>query len=73
MDREFWLNAREDDPSAPKIRIKINYDQDEMQKYFNEVEIWDNEIRQDVGLLTQVRAFIVQLRNPFGFLRYDID
>jgi len=34
---EFWLNMREGDPSSPKLRLKISYNQNEVLK-------WDAEV-----------------------------
>lgn len=73
QNEEIWLNSREEDMSAPKLRIRVIYEQDEIYRLQSEIEFADNEIRENVGILMQVRAFIEQLRTPFGYLRYDID
>lgn len=67
-NKEFWLSKSETDPSAPKLRVKINYQQNEVLKYGTEVQILEGEIRNDVSVYQQVRIFIDQLRQPFGFL-----
>lgn len=70
---EFWLNARENDPSAPKLRIQVAYKTNSIYRHQMHIENLEEDLRNDVATLQQVRAFIVQLRNPFGFLKYDID
>ncbi len=37
QNAEFWLEMRQDDPSSPKLRIKISYVQNEVLK-------WDAEV-----------------------------
>ena len=37
------------------------------------MQFYEDNIRQDVGLLNQTKAFIQQLSNPFGFLNLDIE
>ena len=72
LKEEFWLQQREDDPSAPKLRLKISYEQNEVLKWDAEIDMLTTEIRNDAGVLDQVRFFIDQLRMPFGFLTRDI-
>ena len=73
QNEEFWLNVREGDPSAPKLRLKISYQQNEVLKWDAEVVMLTTEIKNDAGILQQVRFFIDQLRQPFGFLSREID
>ena len=73
IDEEFWLNVREEDLAAPKLRIRLIYQQDQIYRLKNEVDYYENDLRENVGILSQVRAFIQQLRTPFGYLKYDID
>jgi hypothetical protein len=73
QNKEFWLNVRENDPSAAKLRIKISYVQNEVLKWDTEVNMLVGEIKNDAGILHQVRIFIDQLRAPFGFLKREID
>jgi len=73
QNKEFWLNVRENDPTAAKLRIKISYVQNEVLKWDNEVKMLISEIKNDVGILNQVRIFIDQLRAPFGFLKREVD
>ena len=73
MNEEFWLNVREEDLAAPKLRIRLIYQQDQIYRLKNEVDYYENDLRENVGILSQVRAFIQQLRTPFGYLKYDID
>ena len=55
---EFWLNSRDDDLTSPKLRIRLNYQQDEVFKLQNEIAMWENELRQDTSVIKQVREFI---------------
>ena len=71
LKEEFWLSTREEDPSAPKLRLKISYDQNEVLKWDGEVDMLTNDIKNDAGVLGQVRFFIDQLQAPFGFLKRD--
>ena len=73
IDEEFWLNVREEDLAAPKLRIRLIYQQDQIYRLKNEADYYENDLRENVGILSQVRAFIQQLRTPFGYLKYDID
>ena len=73
QNEDIWLNAREEDPSAPRLRIRIAYQQDSIYRWQNEIDICDQDLRDNVGILQQVRTFIQQLRTPFGYLTYDID
>ena len=68
LKEEFWLSTREEDPSAPKLRLKISYEQNEVLKWDAEIDMLINDIKNDAGVLDQVRFFIDQLRAPFGFL-----
>ena len=70
---EFWLEMRQGDPSSPKLRLKISYVQNEVLKWDAEVTMLVNEIKNDAGVIQQVRFFIEQLRTPFGFLKRDIE
>ena len=65
---EFWINMRDNDPSSARLRLKITYEQNEVLKWDAEVELLTSEIKNDAGILQQVRYFIDQLRTPFGFL-----
>jgi hypothetical protein len=65
--------VRENDPAAAKLRIKISYVQNEVLKWDTEVNMLVGEIKNDAGILTQVRIFIDQLRSPFGFLKREVD
>ena len=71
MKEEFWLSRNEEDPSAPKLRLQISYEQNEVLKWDGEKDLLTNEIKNDAGVLRQVRFFIDQLRTPFGFLQRD--
>ena len=73
QNEEFWLNVREGDPMAAKLRLKISYVQNEVLKWDGEVSMLTAEIKNDAGILSQVRIFIDQLRTPFGFLTREID
>ncbi len=70
---EFWLEMRPDDPSSPKLRLKITYVQNEVLKWDAEVTMLQSELKNDAGVIQQVRFFIDQLRTPFGFLKRDIE
>ena len=63
---------RDNDPSSSRLRLKITYEQNEVLKWDAEVELLTGEIKNDAGILQQVRYFIDQLRTPFGFLQRDI-
>ena len=39
QNSEFWLNVREQDPTAPKLRLKLNYVQNEVLKWDAEVNL----------------------------------
>ena len=58
---------------AAKLRLKISYVQNEVLKWDGEVGMLTAEIKNDAGILGQVRIFIDQLRTPFGFLTREID
>ena len=58
---------------AAKLRLKISYVQNEVLKWDGEVSMLTAEIKNDAGILSQVRIFIDQLRTPFGFLTREID
>ena len=73
QNEEFWLNVREGDPTAAKLRLKINYIQNEVLKWDAEVQSLRLEIKNDAGILQQVRIFIEQLRTPFGFLTREVE
>ena len=73
QNEEFWLNVREGDPNAAKLRLKITYVQNEVLKWDAEVNMLTTEIKNDAGILQQVRIFIDQLRAPFGFLTRQIE
>lgn len=62
----------EKDPAAPKLRLKLSYTQNEVLKWDAEVQMLQSEIKNDAGILQQVRIFIDQLRSPFGFLAREI-
>ena len=68
LDEEFWVEMREGDPSSPRLRLKITYEQNEVLKWEAEEMMLVSEIRNDAGILRQVRMFIEQLSAPFGFL-----
>lgn len=72
QNKEFWLNVSENDLAA-KLRIKISYVQNEVLKWDAEAKMLVNEIKNEAGILQQVRIFIEQLRAPFGFLTREID
>ena len=73
QNEEFWLNVREGDPTAAKLRLKITYVQNEVLKWDAEVQSLRLEIKNDAGILQQVRIFIEQLRTPFGFLTREVE
>ena len=58
QNEEFWLNVREGDPMAAKLRLKISYVQNEVLKWDDEVSMLTAEIKNDAGILSQVRIFI---------------
>lgn len=58
QNEEFWLNVREGDPTAAKLRLKITYVQNEVLKWDAEVQSLRQEIKNDAGILQQVRIFI---------------
>ena len=64
---------REGDPTAPKLRMKLTYEQNEVLKWNAEVTMLHDEIKNDAGILQQVRIFIDQLRTPFGFLSREVN
>ena len=72
-NKEFWLYDGNDDPSAPRLRLKLSYVQNEVLKWDTEVNMLVGEIKNDAGVLQQVRIFIEQLRQPFGFLQREIE
>ena len=51
QNEEFWLNVREGDPSAAKLRLKITYEQNEVLKWDAEVNMLTTEIKNDAGIL----------------------
>ena len=55
---EFWINMRENDPSSARLRLKITYEQNEVLKWDAEVDMLTTEIKNDAGILQQVRYFI---------------
>ena len=63
---------REGDPNSAKLRLVLSYDQNEVFRLDGEVQILQSEIKNDAGILQQVRIFIDQLRSPFGFLAREI-
>jgi len=65
--------VREGDPSAAKLRLRISYVQNEVLKWDAKVNMLTTEIKNDAGILQQVRIFIEQLRSPFGFLTREIE
>lgn len=73
QNEEFWLHVREADPTAAKLRLKISYEQNEVLKWNAEVTMLHDEIKNDAGILQQVRIFIDQLRTPFGFLSREVN
>lgn len=73
QNEEFWLHVREGDPTAPKLRMKLTYEQNEVLKWNAEVTMLHDEIKNDAGILQQVRIFIDQLRTPFGFLSREVN
>lgn len=62
---------RENDPSAARLRIKLSYVQNEVLKWNAEVEMLQNDLKNDAGILQQVKIFIDQIRAPFGFLNRE--
>lgn len=48
---EFWINMRENDPSSARLRLKINYEQNEVLKWDAEVDMLTSEIKNDAGIL----------------------
>ena len=38
-NQEVWVNLRENDPSAPRLRIKLDYKQNEVLKWDSEVQM----------------------------------
>lgn len=58
QNEEFWLHVREGDPMAPKLRMKLTYEQNEVLKWKAEVDMLHDEIKNDAGILQQVRIFI---------------
>ena len=63
---------REGDPNSAKLRLVLSYDQNEVFRLDGEVQILQNEIENDAGILQQVRIFIDQLRTPFSFLAREV-
>ena len=64
---------REGDPTSAKLRLKLSYEQNEVLKWNAEVTMLHDEIKNDAGILQQVRIFIDQLRTPFGFLSREVN
>ena len=58
QNEDFWLFARENDDSSAKLRLKISYIQNEVLKWDAEVNMLTTEIKNDAGILQQVRIFI---------------
>lgn len=58
QNEDFWLYARENDDSSAKLRLKISYIQNEVLKWDAEVNMLTTEIKNDAGILQQVRIFI---------------
>lgn len=50
-NKEIWLSMRENDPSAPRLRIKLSYSQNEVLKWNAEVEMLQNDLKNDAGIL----------------------
>ncbi len=48
---EFWLEMRPDDPSSPKLRLKITYVQNEVLKWDAEVTMLQSELKNDAGVI----------------------
>ena len=42
---------KDNDPSAPKLRLKISYVQNEKLKWYTEVNMLIAEIKNDAGIL----------------------
>lgn len=64
---------RENDQSAARLRIKLSYVQNDVLKWNAEVEMLQNDLKNDAGILQQVKIFIDQIRAPFGFLKREIE
>lgn len=58
QNEDFWLYARENDDTSAKLRLKISYIQNEVLKWDAEVNMLTTEIKNDAGILQQVRIFI---------------
>ena len=72
-DEDFWLQMRDNDPSSPKLRLRLKYLQNEVLKWDGKVREVSDDIRDFGSTLSQVRAFIDQLRTPFGFLSRQVE
>lgn len=48
---EFWINTNEGDPSSSKLRLKINYEQNEVLKWDAEVDMLTSDIKNEAGIL----------------------
>ena len=59
--------------NAPKLNLRFSMQWNEVVRQRQRIEMLENSMREDVGVLSQVRVFIKQLRNPFGFLSYEVD
>lgn len=70
---EITTPIGEKDPSAPRLVIKLAYQLNNVYRLKKNIEETENQIREDVQVLQQVKVFIGQLRGPFGFLSYDVD
>ena len=73
QDCEVTSQIGEMNSSAPRLMIRFNMQWNEVVRCRSKIEFLENSVREDVGVLQQVRVFIKQLRNPFGFLSYEID
>jgi len=48
---EFWISTNEGDPSSSKLRLKINYEQNEVLKWDAEVDMLTSDIKNEAGIL----------------------
>jgi len=70
---EITTPIGEKDPSAPRLTIKIAYQLNNVYRLKRDIEATENQIREDVQVLQQVKVFISQLRGPFGFLSMEVE
>lgn len=57
--------------SSIKVNLDLNYRPNPHAQLAHRIQRDEALIREDVQLMKQVREFINQIRQPFGFLKYN--